>query len=363
MRLSTSWDWGIDVKLTILNVAYPLALVGPDAVGGAEQILSQLDRGVHEAGHTSLVIAVKDSDIAGTHIPLFPLPDFIDDAAIRSAQANCRRRIQETLTTRHVDLIHMHGADFYDYLPPPGPPVLATLHMPLSWYPAHALSPRRPATWLNCVSNAQQMTCAYNPRMLPPVPNGTIVDYAPQPLNKDDYALVLGRICPEKGVHIAFDAAKLAGVPLIVAGQVFPYREHQDYFETSIKPRLDHARRYIGPVSLKLKRKLLAQARCLVVPSLVPETSSLAAIEALAAGTAVVAFGKGALPEVIDHGQTGYLVWDERELADGIRKADLIDPEACRMAARMRFSVDRMIQSYFDLYSRLVTEHAQQATA
>jgi glycosyltransferase involved in cell wall biosynthesis len=99
-----------------------------------------------------------------------------------------------------------------------------------------------------------------------------------------------------------------------------------------------------------------------VVPSLVPETSSLAAIEALAAGTAVVAFGKGALREVIDHGRTGYLVWDERELADAIRNADLIDPEACRTAARMRFSVDRMIQSYFDFYSRLVTEHAQQAT-
>jgi glycosyltransferase involved in cell wall biosynthesis len=196
--------------------------------------------------------------------------------------------------------------------------------------------------------------------MVPPIPNGTALD-TPAPAKKGDFGLVLGRICPEKGVHIALDAAKAAGIPLTLAGAVFPYREHRQYFETMVKPRLDGERRYIGPVGLEAKRKLLAEARCLLVTSLVAETSSLAAQEALAAGTPVVAFGKGALPETIDHGRTGYLVWDEDGLVAAIRKVDALDPQACRNVARERFSLDRMIERYFELYRRLAGESGRPA--
>jgi glycosyltransferase involved in cell wall biosynthesis len=98
-----------------------------------------------------------------------------------------------------------------------------------------------------------------------------------------------------------------------------------------------------------------------LVTSLVAETSSLAAQEALAAGTPVVAFGKGALPETIDHGRTGYLVWDEDGLVAAIRKVDALDPQACRDVARERFSLDRMIERYFELYRRLVGESGRPA--
>ena len=102
--------------------------------------------------------------------------------------------------------------------------------------------------------------------------------------------MALGRICPEKGYHIALDAAARAGVPMVLAGEVFRYPAHEQYFRDEIAPRLDASRRFIGPVGLHRKRRLLSEARCLLAPSLAPETSSLVAMEALACGTPVIAF-------------------------------------------------------------------------
>lgn len=128
-----------------------------------------------------------------------------------------------------------------------------------------------------------------------------------------------------------------------------------------VKPRLDGRRRYIGAVGLERKRRLLAAARCVVVASLVPETSSLVALEALAAGTPVVAFGTGALPEAIDPGRTGYLVSDEPGLAAGILAAGSIDPDVCRAVARERFPESRMIERYFAVYHALAGHAAEGA--
>lgn len=350
------------MRLTVLSVAYPLAVVGPNRVGGAEQILSALDRALFNAGHVSIVIAAEGSEIAGRFVPLPAMPTVMDDTAIRVAHERCRTRIRDVLADHPIDVVHMHGADFYEYLPPDGPSVLATLHMPPTWYPPYALQPERRATWLNCVSWSQHNTCAGSPHLLSPITNGVVVDLPHLPKSKGSFALMLARICPEKGVHIALDAAKRADLPLILAGQVFPYREHQDYFERMVQPRLDQSRRYIGPVGLERKRRLLADAQCLIVASLIPETSSLVALEALAAGTPVVAFGKGALPEIIDHGKTGYVVSDEQGLVAGMRASCGIDPEACRAVARERFPESRMTEAYFEVY-RTLAAHSVAADA
>jgi hypothetical protein len=104
------------------------------------------------------------------------------------------------------------------------------------------------------------------------------------------------------------------------------------------------------------KRRLLAAARCLVVPSLVAETSSLVAMEALASGTPVIAFRSGALPEIVEDGRTGFLVDGVAEMADAMRRASEIDPEACRRAARERFTAERMCGEYLALYERLAAK-------
>jgi glycosyltransferase involved in cell wall biosynthesis len=233
--------------------------------------------------------------------------------------------------------------------------VLVTLHAPIDRYHLEALRPR-PGTFLHCVSARQHAGCeglADMPHMLPPIENGIVVeDYAGRHA-KRGFALMLCRISPEKGVHLAIDAAKRADVPLLIAGDVYPQPDIQEYFHDEVQPRLDAARRFIGPAGLRRKRRLLAAARCLLAPSLFEETSTLVAREALAAGTPVVAFPAGALVDAIDHGRTGYLVEDVTQMAEAIAACAAIDPEHCRRVARERFSSRRMIEEYFSRYAAL----------
>jgi glycosyltransferase involved in cell wall biosynthesis len=344
------------MKLTVLNVAYPLAPVGPQEVGGAEQVLSQLDRALTCTGHNSIVIATSDSTVYGRHVPIAQTTAPYDHDAIARARQSCRDALHVTLSAHAVDVVHMHGVDFAEYLPAPNVPVLATLHLPIQWYAPRAVCPARPATWLNCVSQTQHEVCPPSPSLIDPIRNGVTIHDRPL-AKKGRYALFLGRICPEKGVHIAMNAAARAGVPLVIAGKVFPYPAHLEYFEHAVAPRLGSMHSYAGPVSGKRKHRILASARCLIVASLVPETSSLVAMEALAAGTPVVAFSNGALPEIIDHGKTGLLVSDEDEMAAAIEQVDRLSPQACRTAARERFDVRHMIDRYFAVYEKIVRLH------
>lgn len=346
------------MALTVLNVAYPLAPVGWDAVGGAEQVLTALDSALVQAGHRSFVIACEGSRCAGELIAT-PLPEGpIDEAARRQAWTNHRAALARVLERNDVDLVHLHGVDFHAYLPPPGVPVLATLHLPPDWYPAEVFGISRPSTHLHCVSRTQRAACPPEARLLEDIPNGVPLDRLRPAGLKGRFALVLGRICPEKGVHLALEAARRAGVPVQVAGKVFPYAAHERYFREKIAPLLSPERRFLGPVGLAEKARLLAEARCVIIPSLVPETSSLVAMEALACGTPVIAFRKGALPDLVEHGRTGFLVDDAGGLAEALAKVGSLDPAQCRAAAEERFSLEAMCSRYLGLYERLARPRA-----
>jgi CelD/BcsL family acetyltransferase involved in cellulose biosynthesis len=341
------------MALTVLNVAYPLAPVGWDAVGGAEQILTALDSALVGAGHRSLVIACEGSRCEGELIST-PLPEgLLDEAARRQAWANHRAAIARTMERNRIDVVHLHGVDFYEYLPPAGVAVLVTLHLPPDWYPAEVFALSRPSTHLHCVSRTQRAACPPHARLLEDIPNGVPLERLCPSRSKGGFALVLGRICPEKGIHLALEAAGRAGIPLRVAGRVFPYAEHERYFREKVAPLLSPERTFLGPVGLAQKAKLLSEACCVIIPSLVPETSSLVAMEALACGTPVVAFRKGALPEVVEHGRTGFLVDTEQQLADALGEVASIDPAQCRAAAEERFSMNAMCGRYLGVYERL----------
>jgi glycosyltransferase involved in cell wall biosynthesis len=340
------------MSLTVLSVAYPLAPVGPDAVGGAEQVLSHLDGALTRAGHQS----IEGSVTAGTLVPIPAAPQALTEEVRRWVCEQQRQAIERALTHWPIDLIHMHGVDFSTYLPPPGVPVFVTLHLPPSWYPPEIFGLRRPQTYLHCVSRAQRRSCPAHAVLLPHIENGVPIEALSGRHAKRRFAMMLGRMCPEKGFHLGLDAAAHAAMPTLLAGQVFRYEAHEQYFEREIVPRLSGLHRFIGPVGWARKRRLLSAARCLLVPSLVPETSSLVAMEAMACGTPVIAFPAGALPDIVEHGKTGFLVQDEREMADAIMDVRTLDPEACRETARRRFSLNTMVQRYFAVYRSLAGE-------
>ena len=346
------------MRLTVLSVAYPLAAVSADAVGGAEQVLSMLDVGLVEAGHRSIVVACAGSRVRGELVAV-PLPPGPLETAHRCAQQRFREAIEAVLRARDVDLVHMHGIDFDAYAPR-GAPTLATLHLPPDWYAPNALAPRE-RFWFHGVSATQDAACPALPGKLPPIANGIPVDALAAHHAKRGFALMLCRLCPEKGVHLALEAAHRADAALLIGGRAYGYAAHQDYVAAHVAPRLDARRRLIGPVDFTRKRRLLAAARCLLVPSLAAETSSLVAMEAAAAGTPVIAFAAGALPEIVEHGRTGFIVRDAADMADAMRHVGDIDPAVCRNAARARFSAGRMTRDYLALYTRLAAEQAQAA--
>jgi glycosyltransferase involved in cell wall biosynthesis len=110
----------------------------------------------------------------------------------------------------------------------------------------------------------------------------------------------------------------------------------------------------VGPLGFSRKKRLLAQAKCLIIPSLVAETSSLVAMESLACGTPVIALRSGALPEIVEHGRTGFVVSDVRGIARALLKVERLDPDDCRTAAQVRFSAHSMAEKYLGVYEQLI---------
>lgn len=339
--------------MNILSVAFPLFPVSADAGGGAEQILYLLDRELVHTGHHSIVVAAGGSRVSGCLIETPAATGRITDEIQNWARSEHRKAIEGVLHKRHVDLIHFHGLDFYEYLPTAPIPKLATLHLPVEWYPKSIFDLSN--VELNFVSKTQ---AAKLPGRV--VCNGIDVARYEHNFPKGDFLLALSRICPEKGTDIGLRVAHRLNLSMTVAGPVHAFETHQRYFVEQVQPLLDAKRRYAGSASFETKKQLLGQARCLLIPSLAPETSSLVAMEAMAAGTAVVAFRSGALPEVVEDGVTGFLVNTEEEMAQAVRDVKLISPKACKDRAQTRFSTHRMVADYLALYRELISAGASQ---
>jgi glycosyltransferase involved in cell wall biosynthesis len=344
------------MSLRVLSVAFPFAPVSADPVGGAEQVLAQIDRHLVERGHESMVIAVSGSSVRGRLVAL-PLPAGEWSDAARARQHACvRAAIQRTLAQTRFDLVHCHGVDFADYLPPAGISLLVTLHLPLDRYPTTALRPRRLSTFLQPVSREQCRGAPPDLALLPPIHNGVADNPFALRTRPCETALALGRICPEKGFDDAIRAARMADADLCIAGAVFPWPQHLHYAQEVLAPMLDARRRWIGALQGLRKQWWLARARCVLIASCARETSSLVAMEALAAGTPVIAYPVGAIPELIEDGMTGFLVDGPRAMAAAIKRAGEIDRRACLRAARERCRLADTLDAYLALYMQLTTE-------
>ncbi len=343
------------MRLTVLSVSYTLAQVSARTAGGAEQVLATIDSELVRTGHRSLLLAPAGSRCKGLLLPVTIPGGVLDATAKQEARRMFRKLLNRALDSFPVDLVHMHGIDFHEYLPDRDIPVVVTLHLPLSWYAQHALKFSQPNVSLICVSKHQAATAPRGVQIAGVIPNGVDLGQFRPARKKSSYALLASRVCPEKGIHCAIDAAERADSDLVIAGSVFEYPEHRNYFETMIRPRLSHKIRFIGAVGGKQKAALLAGARCLLIPSLAPETSSLVGMEAMACGTPVIAFPSGALPEIVSNGKTGFLVNSVEEMAASIQRADSISSNACRAEAERRFSSTRMFTQYLELYESVLS--------
>lgn len=362
--------------LNILYIAYPLLPVTAESCGGAEQVLATMERELAQRGHRTTLAACAGSQAAGEV--------FVTGATVSEADQFERRAgehhkaILDFVAVKKkrgepFDIIHDHSGGFWREAHKISIPVLATLHQPRDFYP-HDFYPRDfypkdafsnipPNLFFNFVSKAQQQTFEGSCVSGYIVPNGIDLERFRFESKKENYLLWLGRFCEEKGAHVALEVARAAGLPIVIAGQVYPFTYHQQYFEREIAPRIARNRKNVKVVitpSLPGKIDLLQHARAVLISSSVAETSSLVAMEAAACGTPVLALRRGALPEVVADNTSGLLVDSQVEMIEALSEVGSIRPQDCRCHAEDNFSHIQMDDGYEQLYKEIIARSKKQ---
>lgn len=350
--------------LSILYVAYPLLSISDQSAGGAEQVLLTLEADMLRLGHRTAVAAANGSQVSGrllgTGRPAHR-PDQYEERVREHSE-----RIQTYLQDhpREFDIIHDHSGYFWSTGQTSSARLLATLHLPRPFYPEQSFRQCSPEVQFNCVSESQARTFEDLLGPVPVVPNGISVNAFEFSMQKKNYLLWLGRICEEKAPHLAIEVARGAGLPLILAGQVYPFSYHRAYFRREIAPFLQNPEaqvRFVDSPSFEKKVELLRDAKALLLTSSAEETSSLVALEAMASGTPVLAFRRGGVPEVVTDGKTGFLVDSSEEMSSAISRLDAISPTVCRNSVEEGFSSARMALDYENLYERILAQRPQAA--
>lgn len=185
--------------------------------------------------------------------------------------------------------------------------------------------------------------------------NGIDLTLYPLQESPGDDLIFLGRIHPDKGVHLAIEVAQQSGLPLVIAGII----QDETYFREQIEPHLDDQQiRYIGSVDVKGKNQLFARAKALLHLNTIPERFGLVLAEANAAGVPVIAMDLGSCGEVIKNGETGFLVNDVNEAVQALPKTDAINRTACRENVEQRFSIETMVAAYERVYDKIFQQEA-----
>jgi glycosyltransferase involved in cell wall biosynthesis len=179
--------------------------------------------------------------------------------------------------------------------------------------------------------------------------NGIDLSLYPLQEHSGNDLVFLGRIHPEKGVHLAIEVAHQSGWPLLIAGII----QDRRYFREQVEPHLDQTIRYIGPVDVAGKNALFARARVLLHLNTIPERFGLVLTEAGAAGVPVIAMDLGSCREVITDGQTGFLVNNVDEAVRALKRLGEIDRVACRRRVQECFSTETMVKAYERVYRRV----------
>lgn len=337
-------------------IADPIIPVPPQHYGGTERIVHLLCDGLTQRGWTIDLIAAEGSKCYGhgrlyTHRP----PSLAKPSRV---YRKLRFQLLSLRAASRVDVvIAFCRADYLWSLARTRVPLVVVFENPAHQFEMDWITRARQTNLRFVGVSAAQMAGLSPASLVEVVHNATDVDghnYSPLPTHPP-YVAFLGRMTANKGVHLAIDAAELAGVRLVIAGNV-PDKEHgaRDYFEKLIKPRLGPTVEWIGPVDDTGKTRLLGGATAMLFPIQWPEPCALVIPEAFACGCPVIGWRNGSVPEVIDEGITGFVVQSVQEMATAIRKASQIDRMACRTAAESRFSQQAMLTGYLRVIDQVV---------
>ena len=330
--------------------------IPPTAYGGIESVCADLVDGLVERGHiVTLVAAGQSRTTAQVVLQTYPQPqgERVGQSLPEVVHA---ARAARLLAGRALDLVHDHSTA--------GPllaggrrvPTVVTAHGPSTGDHGDYYAALSGSVELVAISSAQR-ALAPDLDWLATVHNGIQVRTYPYGERKGDHAVFLGRASREKGAHNAIDAARAAGVPLVLAGKCVESVERQ-YFDAEIAPRLGPDAHWVGEADARQKRELLEGARCLLMPVEWDEPFGMVMVEALACGTPVVGLRRGSVPEIVRHGLTGILCDDLAELPDALLAVTRIDPAECRADALRRFDASVMTSGYEAAYQLALDRHA-----
>lgn len=299
--------------------------------GGLERVVYNLSIAQAEQGHEVYVYGLAGSRSGGIVIPY----------GHRWNNWNIKEYILKTMPD-DTDVIHDHTHDLVLGREDVDVPVISTIHTEWSinvdvHYPVYVSQTK--------LNQSEHRDHGYY------VHNGIDLEQYDFSLHKKDYLLFLGRIDWEKGVHGAIEVAERTGMKTIIAGPAWDGDLYQE-----ILPRINNSNiEYVGEVHGQIKQDLLKHAKWLLFPTACEEQFGLVMIEAMACGTPVLAYPRGAVPEVLE-GFPDFLCYDVDEMAEKATTETSVQPEQLRQYVAERFTKERMADSYLAIYEEIINE-------
>jgi glycosyltransferase involved in cell wall biosynthesis len=339
--------------MRIAMLAPPWIPVPPPGYGGIESVVGLLCEALVARGAEVELFCAPGSRSTATVRPLLAgaHPDRIEHA-IFEADHVARAFAAIDAAAPPFDIVHDHcGFTALAMADRLATPLVHTVHGPFDGDAAAFYAHHAAKAALVCLSHTQAQSAPLGVDVAAVVPNPIDAAVWPPLRAKRGYLLWIGRMHPFKGPHRAIAVARSAGRPLVLAGPVQPGFE--EFYSACVAPHVDGEDVvYVGEVGGARKHELFAGAHALLMPIRWPEPFGMVMVEALAAGTPVIAFASGAAPEIVDHGETGFLVDDENEMAAVVEAAGELDPACCRARVAERWTPNAVAAAYESVYRR-----------
>ncbi len=358
--------------MKIAQIAPPWFSIPPKNYGGTELLIHNLVEAQVAQGHDVTLFAPQDAKTSAKLVSFFTT-SLVEEGMPWNVHFKAYYHLYKSLErARDFDIVHTHLSSASDLYIFPLTATLATPHITTleSSFPFDRVSnqvgeaDRLFMEWASTVpmvtlSQAAQASVPYDLNFCGYVhPGLSLRDYPFENREREEFFIWMGRFVPEKGAHLAIEAAKRAKVPLILSGPVDQHvPEALTYFKQGIEPQIDNKEvMYVGPSDMQQKVYLFSRARGLLNPIQWEEPFGMVMIEAMALGCPVIAFARGAAPEIVFHNKTGFLVHTLEEIIHYIAKIDQINPPATREYVEEHFSARRMAEKYVRIYENIIAE-------